>query len=49
MFYREFNQFDLGFQIQFLHDVIFMRFNGADADKKFIGNLLIYKTFGEHF
>lgn len=45
-------QFRYGFptrsDVEFLVDVVNMRAHGSGADKKFLGNRLVPKTFGKH-
>ena len=36
---------DRAFEVQLLHNVVFMRFDSSHADKKPVGNLLVGITF----
>ena len=46
-FNGELHQINGGFKSEFLHDVVFVRFNGPDADKEFFGDFRIAPAFGK--
>jgi hypothetical protein len=39
--YSKLHQVDRTFKVKLLHYMVFVRFNGPNTDKKFIGNILV--------